>query len=317
MLLAFSRDLRVVLLRLASRLQTLRWLRRHASGRARRRGARVAAGVRAAGQPAGHLADQVGDGGPGLPLPEPDDYKRVARLLDEKRVEREAVRRAAARAGWTTSCAAQGIAAEVQGRPKHIYSIWKKMRGKSLDFDAGVRRARAARDRAPTCATATRRWPGCTSASRRCPASSTTTSPGPSPTATSRCTPWCATTTAGRSRSRSAPRRCTSTPSTAWPRTGPTRRPARKGYAGVRRPASEYDAKIAGAAPAAGLGARPRRPRRRPAALFDDRIYVLHAAGRDRRAAAGRARRSTSPTACTPTWATAAAARGSTARWCR
>jgi GTP pyrophosphokinase len=30
--------------------------------------------------------------------------------------------------------AAAGIAAEVQGRPKHLYSIMKKMQGKGLDF---------------------------------------------------------------------------------------------------------------------------------------------------------------------------------------
>jgi GTP pyrophosphokinase len=59
MLLAFSRDLRVVMLRLASRLQTLRYF-------ARRGGARGAAGVCAAGQPAGHPGDQVGDGRSGL-----------------------------------------------------------------------------------------------------------------------------------------------------------------------------------------------------------------------------------------------------------
>ena len=29
---------------------------------------------------------------------------------------------------------AHGLRAEVQGRPKHLYSIWKKMRGKGLDF---------------------------------------------------------------------------------------------------------------------------------------------------------------------------------------
>ena len=69
MLLAFSRDLRVVMLRLASRLQTLRYFARQQAAGAARPGARVAAGVCAAGQPAGHLGDQVGDGRPGLPFP--------------------------------------------------------------------------------------------------------------------------------------------------------------------------------------------------------------------------------------------------------
>ena len=69
MLLAFSRDLRVVLLRLASRLQTLRWHAASQPALPARAGARIAAGVRAAGQPARHLAGEVGTGRPGLPLP--------------------------------------------------------------------------------------------------------------------------------------------------------------------------------------------------------------------------------------------------------
>ena len=65
---------------------------------------------------------------------EPDTYRQVARLLDEKRVEREA-HVEQLRAGLQQQLLAQGIAASVQGRPKHIYSIVKKMRGKSLPFD--------------------------------------------------------------------------------------------------------------------------------------------------------------------------------------
>ena len=65
---------------------------------------------------------------------EPDTYRQVALLLDEKRVEREAyVERLRTR--LEDELKAQGISATVQGRPKHIYSIVKKMRGKSLGFD--------------------------------------------------------------------------------------------------------------------------------------------------------------------------------------
>jgi GTP pyrophosphokinase len=65
---------------------------------------------------------------------EPDTYKQVAKLLDEKRAEREAsVERL--RQQLADELAAQGVTATVQGRPKHIYSIVKKMRGKSLGFD--------------------------------------------------------------------------------------------------------------------------------------------------------------------------------------
>jgi GTP pyrophosphokinase len=64
---------------------------------------------------------------------EPDTYREVAKLLDEKRVERETyVERM--RAQLETDLNANGIHAKVSGRPKHIYSIVKKMRGKSLDF---------------------------------------------------------------------------------------------------------------------------------------------------------------------------------------
>ncbi len=134
MLLAFSRDLRVVMLRLASRLQTLRYF----------------AAIK--GDPGESLASESLN--VFAPLAnrlgiwqikwemedlafrflEPDVYKQVARLLDEKRAEREAhveqVRQA-----LEAELQLLGIRASVQGRPKHIYSIVRKMRGKSLDFE--------------------------------------------------------------------------------------------------------------------------------------------------------------------------------------
>jgi GTP pyrophosphokinase len=64
---------------------------------------------------------------------DPVTYKRIAKLLDEKRIERESyVTEAIARLQKELDTA--HIKAEVSGRPKHIYSIWKKMRGKHLDF---------------------------------------------------------------------------------------------------------------------------------------------------------------------------------------
>lgn len=64
---------------------------------------------------------------------QPDTYKRIAKMLEEKRMARE---------GFVQSSIdrlqaelhAAGIKADVSGRPKHIYSIWSKMRGKDLDF---------------------------------------------------------------------------------------------------------------------------------------------------------------------------------------
>jgi len=134
MLLAFSRDLRVVMLRLASRLQTLRFFA--ATKRP------VPDGIAAESlQVFAPLANRLGIWeikwemeDLAFRFMEPDTYKQVARLLDEKRVEREAhVERM--RRQLEADLNANGIEAKVSGRPKHIYSIVKKMRGKSLGFD--------------------------------------------------------------------------------------------------------------------------------------------------------------------------------------
>jgi GTP pyrophosphokinase len=133
MLLAFSRDLRVVLLRLASRLQTLRYF---AASKLP-----VPDGIASeALQVFAPLANRLGIWEIKWEMEdlafrflEPDTYKQVARWLDEKRVQREAgVERL--RAELERDLIAHGLSAKVSGRPKHIYSIVKKMRGKSLDF---------------------------------------------------------------------------------------------------------------------------------------------------------------------------------------
>jgi GTP pyrophosphokinase len=134
MLLAFSRDLRVVMLRLTSRLQTLRFFA--ASKQA------VPAGLaKESLQVFAPLANRLGIWEIKWELEdlsfrflEPDTYRQIARLLDEKRTGREASVEAL-RLQLASDLATQGIAAKVQGRPKHIYSIVKKMRGKSLDFE--------------------------------------------------------------------------------------------------------------------------------------------------------------------------------------
>ena len=133
MLLAFSRDLRVVLLRLASRLQTLRWYA--ATKRACPR-----ALAEESMQVFAPLANRLGIWQIKWEIEdlsfrflEPEAYRQVAQLLDEKRVEREQGVEAF-RVELGAELAAAGLKAEVQGRPKHLYSIWKKMRGKGLDF---------------------------------------------------------------------------------------------------------------------------------------------------------------------------------------
>lgn len=134
MLLAFSRDLRVVMLRLASRLQTLR---HHAQVRLQV----PPALARESLQVFAPLANRLGIWQVKWELEdlafrfiEPDTYRQVARLLDEKRAERES-NMAALVHQIELALKAQGLKALVQGRPKHIYSIVRKMRGKSLPFE--------------------------------------------------------------------------------------------------------------------------------------------------------------------------------------
>lgn len=134
MLLAFSRDLRVVMLRLASRLQTLR----HFAASKLIPPPGLASESLQVFAP---LANRLGIWEVKWEMEdlsfrflEPDTYKQVARLLDEKRAQREAsVERL--RGELAKNLQEQGIEAKVQGRPKHIYSIVKKMRGKSLGFE--------------------------------------------------------------------------------------------------------------------------------------------------------------------------------------
>jgi GTP pyrophosphokinase len=134
MLLAFSKDLRVVMLRLASRLQTLR----HFAATKQP----VPPGVaRESLQVFAPLANRLGIWEIKWEMEdlafrflEPDTYRDVARLLDQKRTERESYVQQL-RQQVEVALKAQGVAATVAGRPKHIYSIVKKMRGKSLGFD--------------------------------------------------------------------------------------------------------------------------------------------------------------------------------------
>ena len=274
MLLAFSRDLRVVMLRLASRLQTLRW---YAASKHRWRRRAWRASRCSVFAP---LANRLGIWQVKWEMEdlafrflEPETYKQVARLLDEKRVEREDYVEQLRSAAGSASSRRRASRRQVQGRPKHIYSIVKKMRGKSLDFEQ-VFDVRALRVIVPDvkrllCGAGL----GARSASRRSSRSSTTTSPGPSPTATSRCTRWCAT-QAGRADRDPDPH-----PGHARPRR------ARRGRAlglqgggqqGLRRRFGQRRLRRQdrGAAPAAGLGARP-VARLRAQGLFEDRIYVL------------------------------------------
>ncbi|MBN8505353.1 MAG: bifunctional (p)ppGpp synthetase/guanosine-3',5'-bis(diphosphate) 3'-pyrophosphohydrolase [Burkholderiales bacterium] len=134
MLLAFSRDLRVVLLRLASRLQTLRWFAASKQDVPRE----VALEAREVFAP---LANRLGIWQIKWELEDlafrfldPEPYHQLARALHEKRLERE-LRVHQARATLVAELQRLGVHGEVQGRPKHLYSIWKKMQGKGLSLD--------------------------------------------------------------------------------------------------------------------------------------------------------------------------------------
>lgn len=133
MLLAMVDDIRVVLLRLASRVQTLRFLNNQ-PGAVRDEMANESQLIYAP------LANRLGIWHVKWELEdlsfrylEPETYKRIARMLDEKRSEREGFI-ATAVAKLQSELVAAGVRAEVYGRPKHIFSIWNKMRGKDIGF---------------------------------------------------------------------------------------------------------------------------------------------------------------------------------------
>jgi len=65
---------------------------------------------------------------------EPAEYRRIATQLNETRVDREKYIESV-RDAIISELAGVGVQAEVIGRPKHIYSIWRKMRRKNLAFD--------------------------------------------------------------------------------------------------------------------------------------------------------------------------------------
>ena len=135
MLLAMVEDIRVVLIKLAERTQALRTL---VAGEAVLR-TQVAREVLDLFAP---LANRLGVWQLKWELEdlclralEPDAYKSIARMLDERRLDRNQYIEDVL-ATLQRELAAAGIAAEVSGRPKHIYSIWNKMRRKQTGMDS-------------------------------------------------------------------------------------------------------------------------------------------------------------------------------------
>ena len=64
---------------------------------------------------------------------QPFDYKYIAKLLDEKRLARQSYITRVVKTIKDT-LAAEGIESDITGRPKHIYSIWRKMKRKNVSF---------------------------------------------------------------------------------------------------------------------------------------------------------------------------------------
>jgi hypothetical protein len=123
----------VVLLRLASRLQTLRWFAASKTPGAQQLAAEAV-------QVFAPLANRLGIWQIKWELEDlafrfldPESYHAIARQLDERRADREA-RIGRLRAELEADLLAHGLQAQVQGRPKHLYSIWKKMKKKGLAF---------------------------------------------------------------------------------------------------------------------------------------------------------------------------------------
>jgi GTP pyrophosphokinase len=133
MLLAMAQDIRVVLIKLADRLHNMRTLYGLPSDK-QQRIARQTMEIYAP------LAERLGIWQMKWELEdlafkalEPERFRELAKLLDTRRKGRESyIDRAIAE--LKPRLEAAGIEGDLQGRPKHIYSIWKKMQRKGAEF---------------------------------------------------------------------------------------------------------------------------------------------------------------------------------------
>ncbi len=133
LLLSIADDVRVIIIVLARRLYQMRRLK-HQPDAVRRDFARITLDIHAP------LANRLGIWqlkweleDLGFRYLEPEKYKEIAGLLESRREERERyVAEVMEELG--ERLAAMHIHAQVMGRPKHIYSIWKKMQRKGIDF---------------------------------------------------------------------------------------------------------------------------------------------------------------------------------------
>ncbi|MCO2331388.1 bifunctional (p)ppGpp synthetase/guanosine-3',5'-bis(diphosphate) 3'-pyrophosphohydrolase, partial [Pseudomonas aeruginosa] len=133
MLVAMVDDVRVALIKLAERTCAIRAVK-NADEEKRHRVAREVFDIYAP------LAHRLGIGHIKWELEdlsfrylEPDQYKQIAKLLHERRLDREQYI-ANVMSQLKEALAATGVQADLSGRAKHIYSIWRKMQRKGLDF---------------------------------------------------------------------------------------------------------------------------------------------------------------------------------------
>ncbi|MBI3751232.1 MAG: bifunctional (p)ppGpp synthetase/guanosine-3',5'-bis(diphosphate) 3'-pyrophosphohydrolase [Chloroflexi bacterium] len=133
MFLAMADDIRVVLIKLADRLHNMRTL----AALPLEKQQRIARQTLEIYAP---LAERLGIWQVKWELEdlafkvlEPEPFRELAKLLDTRRKARESyIERAIEE--LRPRLEAAGIKADLQGRPKHIYSIWKKMQRKSAEF---------------------------------------------------------------------------------------------------------------------------------------------------------------------------------------
>ncbi len=133
LLLGMADDVRVVLIKLAERVQIMRELKAMPE-ESRRRVASETMDIFAP------LANRLGIWQLKWELEdlsfrflEPENYQRIAQLLDERREDREKyIANVVKQLRHELDVA--GVDGQVVGRPKHIYSIWRKMEGKSMGF---------------------------------------------------------------------------------------------------------------------------------------------------------------------------------------
>lgn len=152
MLIAMVEDVRAVVVKLAERIAALREVK-NADEETRVLVAKEISNIYAP------LANRLGIGQLKWELEDlafrylhPDTYKQIAHLLDEKRIDRENYINEFV-ADLKKRLEGEGVKADVYGRPKHIYSIWRKMQKKHLDFSElyDVRAVRVIVDRLQDC----------------------------------------------------------------------------------------------------------------------------------------------------------------------